>query len=158
MQVRQLMVAAAAALALGSAHALPSLPTDLGTDPVGATVGGFAVFNGLSTEYTFSLLSGTGIVGELFGGGDITMTSIMLTGGASNISVFAPLPDSGMFSFGNLGAGDYTLTFTAASSSPFSFGGFTGSVTAVPEAETYALALAGLGVVGLVAARRKKVH
>ena len=50
MQVRQLMVAAAAALALGSAHALPSLPTDLGTDPVGATVGGFAVFNGLSTE------------------------------------------------------------------------------------------------------------
>ena len=158
MQVRQLMVAAAAALALGSAHALPSLPTDLGTDPFGGKVSGFAVFGGLQTEYTFSLQSRVGIVGSLFGFGDITMDSIKLTGGDSNISVFAATPDVGSFRFDYLDSGDYTLTFTAASSSPFSFGGFTGSVTAVPEAETYALALAGLGVVGLVAARRKKVH
>lgn len=31
------------------------------------------------------------------------------------------------------------------------------SVTPVPEAETYALALAGLSVVGLAVARRRKV-
>lgn len=48
-----------------------------------------------------------------------------------------------------------SLTFASPSQDAFEAGNF--SVTAVPEPETYALMLAGLGVLGFVARRRKPV-
>jgi hypothetical protein len=54
-------------------------------------------------------------------------------------------------------AGDYDLTFAAAGSAD-SYGGSLDnvSVTAVPEPQTYAMLLAGLGLMGAIARRRKQ--
>ena len=62
------------------------------------------------------------------------------------------------FSFNMLGTGgDVTLTFAAGGKSD-SFGGSLDnvSVTAVPEPETYAMLLAGLGMMGAMVRRRKQ--
>ncbi len=55
---------------------------------------------------------------------------------------------------GVLSAGAYTLTIGGNAGSGASYGGNV-VLTPVPEPETYALMLAGLGVVGFVAARRR---
>jgi len=61
------------------------------------------------------------------------------------------------FNFANLTSGTYTLKVSGSVA-----GGATGgaiaqySVTAVPEPETYAMLLAGLGVMGAIARRRSK--
>ena len=89
------------------------------------------------------------------GGTTITSISVLKDGAPLSSAVFAPNPNSGSFSFLGLGTGSFTLSISG-SAAPYSV--FVGSVTAVPEAETYALALAGLGVVGLVAARRRKAQ
>lgn len=60
-------------------------------------------------------------------------------------------------SFEKLTAGDYTVALTghAAGKSGGNYYGNLGVTTAVPEPEVLALSLAGLGVVGLLARRRK---
>lgn len=62
---------------------------------------------------------------------------------------------SGTFSFAQVG--DYGLTFSAAGLAD-SYGGSLDnvSVTAVPEPQTYAMLLAGLGLMGAIARRRSK--
>jgi len=55
---------------------------------------------------------------------------------------------------GLLAAGPYTLTVSGNAGSGASYGGNV-VLTPVPEPETYALMLAGLGIVGFVAARRR---
>jgi MYXO-CTERM domain-containing protein len=68
--------------------------------------------------------------------------------------------DSATLTFYNLSAGTYqlrleTLTGTLSSAVQVTVGGSPLTVTSVPEPESYALALAGLGVVGLLARRRR---
>lgn len=55
---------------------------------------------------------------------------------------------------GVLAAGSYNLTVSGNAGSGASYGGNV-VLTPIPEPETYALMLAGLGVVGFVAARRR---
>lgn len=61
------------------------------------------------------------------------------------------------FGFKNLVAGDYTITLLghAAGKAGGSYYGDLGVTGAVPEPESMALALAGLGVIGMLARRRK---
>jgi len=88
----------------------------------------------------------------------VTVQAVSVTGGSFSQSI-TPVAGAKSVTFSGLSAGAYTLSFNNTVSG---FGGLVGKATAVanvspvPEAETYALALAGLGVVGLVAARRRK--
>lgn len=62
------------------------------------------------------------------------------------------------FSFGSLVAGNYALNvlgFATGSQGGFYAGGMIATTAPVPEPETYALLLAGLGIVGFMASRRK---
>ena len=68
------------------------------------------------------------------------------------------------YSFGHLDAGHYSVEVTANSTGTRTAYGTIkadidplGSVTTVPEPETYALLLAGLGAMGFVARRRSAV-
>lgn len=66
-------------------------------------------------------------------------------------------PSSASFGFKNLTAGDYTITLLghAVGKAGGSYSGDLGVTAAVPEPESMALALAGLGVISMLARRRK---
>jgi len=164
MKFRHIVLAAATALSAHAAYALPSNTSYLGVDPFTVAFAGgtfVSIPGGVTSEFTFDLTT----LSDLFGTlkqvtNDVTVTQISLSGGTlmSPSLISLPASDVGSFSFSNLGAGNYTLAFTATTTSMVAMYSGAVSVTPVPEAETYALALAGLGVVGLVAARRKRVN
>lgn len=78
-----------------------------------------------------------------------------LTVGLQSLPDGVWLPATGTSLFA---AGDYTATFTFATTGGFSADAVIDRVyvAAVPEPGTYALLLAGLGIVGLTAARRRR--
>jgi len=93
-----------------------------------------------------------------FGNFTLTLNPVSFSGGAVGASSFPG--DS--FSLSGLAAGVYSVVVSGtigSGSSPLpnlAILGMSYTVTAVPEAETYAMMLAGLGVVGFVAARRRR--
>ena len=114
--------------------------------------------------------TGSAIDNKTFTGLADGVYNYKFTFSASDLSVFAasfdgvnlPITTAGPFSFGQL-IGSFTvstpapLVFTlVGSASPG--GAYTGilNVTAVPEPETYAMFLAGLGALGLMASRRRQ--
>jgi len=168
MTFNKLILAAAAALAVGAASAAPLAKTpgqSLGDNPAGVS---FLAFANANNVFSFTLVETAGP--EFVTTFDVTSTLVSLfvpvnvTGvtvlGTSFAQTINPAPTTGSVTFFGLTAGDYTIAYDLTSSTS---GLLTGTVstsmnvTPVPEAETYALALAGLGVVGLVAARRRKV-
>jgi len=141
--------------------------------------------NGTFTDtFTFTVDT-TGIFSATVSGGYFTfpsfgqvwgvdITAFSLTGpvAASGTEVAAVIPftsftaDNWTISTTNLVAGDYSLNVsgTAIPISVFPVTAATGyggqallEVSAVPEPETYGMMLAGLGLMGFVAARRKSV-
>lgn len=164
MQLRHLALAAAAALSVHAAHALPASSSYLGTDPFTEPFAGSTTMfmpGGITSTFTFDLTTLSGLYGQLIAvNNDVTITEISLSGGSllSPSVISLPESDSGEFWFSNLGAGSYSLSFTATTTSVVALYSGAVSVTPVPEAGSVALALAGLGVVGLVATRRKQVH
>lgn len=164
MKLRHIVLAAATALSAHVAHALPSNTTYLGVDPFTEPfAGGTTLFapGGATSKFTFDLTTLSDLFGKLKQvDNDVTVTQISLSGGSlvSPSVISLPASDVGTFSFNSLSAGSYSLAITATTTSVVALYSGAISVTPVPEAETYALALAGLGVVGLVATRRKRVH
>lgn len=84
--------------------------------------------------------------GILFNGDDVGLDAAAVIGS-----------DPALLSLGPTAAGSYYLTFSGITTG--AVGGLyegTISVTAVPEPESYAMLLAGLGVMGAIAVRRNK--
>ena len=101
-------------------------------------------------EYAFITGGPSSLVGDTLSGG-ISWVGVLLKSGAGPYSVIDTNPDDG-FSMDGLTAGTYTLGLQGSG-----MGGYGGyyTVTAVPEPETYAMFLAGLGALGLIASRRR---
>jgi hypothetical protein len=168
--VRTLIAAAIAAFAF-NAHAATVATdgswTEFDFDAVGSSLYDLA---SLDTSFTFTLSQASilrvvdgGFSGDQFSifanGSALGLTSAPVAQGALEDPVFdaAAAWSDTRFSHGswNLAAGSYTITGTAAIS-PFDAGIGYMSITAVPEADSYAMLLAGLGLMGVIARRRNR--
>ena len=103
-----------------------------------------------------------GMTGSLFDIGG-SLSNVLLDGLTTGVNAVAP---SYFYTFTVAGSDNsYVLSYTGTGTSSFSWlttpstggGGLTvgPTVSAVPEPETYAMLLAGMGVVGAMARRRK---
>jgi hypothetical protein len=122
-----------------------------------------ALSGGAILTYSFTLASASTVVLTFDEGADNNHgTALLVNGGVVDStfgSSFGPQswptpPVSNTFS---LGAGSHTFTFANTGSGAFYLDNFSVNVTAapVPEPETYAMMLAGLGALGFMARRRR---
>jgi hypothetical protein len=162
-------VAAASALVLASsgsfAAALGSIDLSSGSGFFGNTpIAGAFVDTLTFTVTTSSIFNGV-ITSVLNGTQDVDFTSIALTPGALTFASVIGDPvevwATPAVGFG-LTPGIYTLTLTGTNST--SMGSYAGNLAltpgvpsvAVPEPESYAMLLAGVGILGLFARRRRR--
>jgi hypothetical protein len=147
-------LAAAVAFTGANAAAVVAAPGgSLGTNPVNSYF--YGISGGFTNSYSFSLTSASPSYtlstsfAALFS--PAYVSSITVTGGSFSQSVSNPTTD--FASFTGLTAGTYTISFATTTAG---FGNLVGNVTAtpVPEAQTVALALAGVGVVSMLRRRR----
>lgn len=157
--LRQLAVAAAFAGA--STGALAADTIALGTNPSSASIVGFGLESTpLTWNYSFTLDSSTNI-SNLFlslrstDPADYVVTLAGPTSASGSLAGSTINPAN--FTFSSLADGAYVLSIIGTPSSSFgvSYGGSLTAVTAVPEPESLAMMLAGLGVAGTLLRRRK---
>lgn len=166
MKLRQLAVVGAVSLACAGAWA-----EDVNVTGIDLTSGtaffGALHFDGVAFTDTFTFSGGPALsngTGSLItialspGVKDITFESANINGVLYDFTALPGGTDFGVVSFGNL-ASPVTITVSGMATgvgggSAASYSG-TLNVTAVPEPETYALMLAGLGAVGFMARRRR---
>lgn len=155
------------ALATVAASAGALAGTSLGTvSPTNEyTIGGNAIAPLFGSNFfdavTFSLGSSAFISGEAQGAGS-TLRNTLLGGvylyqdGNPTELGFDDNANDG-FDFGSVAAGSYALIFAGTELNAANKGYYAGvlSVSAVPEPETYAMMLAGLGAIGFMARRRR---
>ena len=153
MQFKSIM--AAAALAAASVGAFAGDQTvSFGVDETASFIGTKPLLDGGDDVITFdSLAAGTYDFLLTFSSQYITLDSITLNGVAGTIT------QSGKIAFASVegtGTTPFVLTLTGLVNNAKS-ANYSGeiSVSAVPEPETYALMLAGIGAIGFVARRRR---
>jgi hypothetical protein len=103
--------------------------------------------------YNFTVAGPSTVVGETLSSG-ISWFGVLLQSPGVPYTALDTNPDDG-FSFSGLTAGTYALTFLGVGTGGYG-GYYTVTTTPVPEPETYAMLLAGLGALGLMASRRRK--
>lgn len=153
--LKQSAVLAAVVLACASANAASTVVGNTFADGVESQVeAATAIVTGSYFDtYTFSLSTASTITTFLTN----NLPTTSLSGGFQLFSTSGSI-GSGTFSApltATLAAGDYSyLVFGSAGAKAGSYT-LASAVTAVPEPETYALFLAGLGAIGFLAARRR---
>lgn len=167
------MLKLSTALAVGLASlSINAFAVDVPTDGTwtefdfGATGTSWFDINTLSSDFSFNISQNAvlqvvdlGLAGDRFevfaNGASLGQTSAVPVSSAETFDPASALADPS-FSRGSwtLSAGNYTITGTATAS-PYDGGYAALSVTPVPEPESYALILAGLGLVGFAARRRR---
>lgn len=137
----KLKVIAAAAAVLGFASAASAQTTSV----FDLTSGVFA------NPYVFTLTGPSTVTGDTNSSG-VTWFGVLLQAPSLAYSSLDTNPDDG-FSFTGLAAGTYSLTFLGSGTG--GYGGYY-TISSVPEPETYAMMLAGLGAVGFMLSRRSR--
>ena len=148
----KIKVFAATVLAAASASAF-ALNTPLGTIDNSTVVIGNPMVSVpfFFDSFTFSLVAPGAISGGTFSAGITGFTAVLQDATFAAIGIDTN-PNDG-FSFAGLAAGNYSLNFLGTATAGGAYGGI---LTAVPEPETYAMMLAGLGVIGFLASRRRR--
>jgi hypothetical protein len=113
----------------------------------------------LLDKFTFSLAAESSLKASVvaLGGTGITGTVSLYQDAATDTLVNSFSLGAGSWTFASLAAGDYyyTVNVSATSGGGFVLGSNLGApITPVPEPETYALLLAGLGAIGFLVRRR----
>ncbi len=145
----------AAALAFSAAHA--AVPLASGPGAIDLSDGSESIYAATYAPAAYSFALGAGNTYQL----DLSFFSLFGPVNISSIALSGPTasslsPSAGTASFTGLAAGNYSLTFNFAPSSGLLAGNINVTATPVPEAEATILALAGMGVAGLMAARRRR--
>jgi hypothetical protein len=157
-----------AAVALAMAGASQAATYDLGTvtssnvtlDTIDLPLSG-----SFSDTFTFTLGQGSagqvGVTSFFYGSSpvDVPMLSLSLDGGAPIAAPVAVDFDYGNVAYGYTFTGlqlnhKYTLVLTGSDSSSLGTS-YSFQIAAVPEPETYGMLMAGLGLMGMIARRRK---
>jgi hypothetical protein len=159
--IKSVAVAAVlAATSLNASAALIVADPFTGTSFTDLTIGTISVLSlsDLSGSlFSFSSISSTIPFPLSFTLDAVTFTSASVGSLAGDLD-----PTAGGFHFANVAAGDYLVKASGTLDNSGQVHGlalvgasYTVTATPVPEPETYALMLAGLGIVGFVASRRK---
>ena len=134
----------------------PYAPSSLTMSKGGAAFGllgfdGAASFNFNDSNLNPYIPHNIDVVGNLVGGGTVSQSFAINRGPSSG-----PLPFT-TFAFNSGFNNLSSVTFSASGSTQPLYNGFTvDNIAAVPEPETYAMMLAGLGLMGLFAKRKKQ--
>lgn len=155
MKLKKLAVASWLALGALGAQAAVVLPGgSLGVlGPDAELFGGVVTGGNYLNSFFFELDEASTVTGSLAAFfGDVTFSSVSLNG---TLSPLTATTTGYSFSFSNLSSGNYQLS--VAGFAPVGLNAYAGSVLAqpVPEPGTVTMLLAGLGLMGAMAARRR---